>query len=397
MSIAFLQNGNVSAHRTTPPLCVLKWGGLGSVLTTRPFLQALRDHFGKERTIIYITSAFNAELVERMNLVDRIVVLEPNGFPILQTLLLGRALRIERTGMFFDLQIHTHRRLGRILARLSGAPRRFSFFRARETAPCDGYEVFANPFAPVDQLYLEMARLAGAKHPPSEPHHALLISRADEDKAHALLHGWLGAYDRLLIVNPNASKTAYVRRWPLTSYAETISVLLGQTPRLRVALIGSSSERDYVGKLHQMVATSGNAVRNFAGMTTLGSLMALITRADCVLSNDSGPLHLALALGARVVGLFGPVHPDHNVHLGLPERKIILYRPVLCSPCVHHVAAPPCGGDNRCMQLIAIEDVVAACGKHLSDTSTIKEYAFPQWQFRFHQSGTTQRVEDMCI
>jgi hypothetical protein len=97
------------------------------------------------------------------------------------------------------------------------------------------------------------------------------------------------------------------------------------------------------------------------------------------------------------VGLFGPVHPDHNAHLGSPERKIILYRPVLCSPCVHHVAVPPCGGDNRCMQLIAIEDVVAACGKHLSDTSTIKEYAFPQWQFRFHQSGTTHRVEEMCI
>ncbi len=386
MSIDFARKRHVSARRAAPPLCVLKWGGLGSVLTTRPFLQALRDRFGNKRQIIYITSASNADLVERMNLADRILILEPNGFPFIRTLRLGRALRREKPAMFFDLQIHTHRGLGRTLARLSGAQRRLSFFRARETIPRDGHGVFANPFAPVEQLYLEMARLVGATHPPSEPHHALLIGRADEDQAHALLHGWLSGRDRLLVVNPNASATAYVRRWPLASYAEAISVLLDHVPRLRVALIGSSSERDYVGKLHQMVATPGNAVRNFAGLTTLGSLMALITRADCVLSNDSGPLHLALALGARVVGLFGPVHPNHNAHLGPPERKIILYHPVLCSPCVHHVAVPPCGGNNLCMQLITPEDVVAACGRYLSDTSTRTDRVSRQWRFLHYES-----------
>ncbi len=390
MSFDFARKRHVSAHRTAPPLCVLKWGGLGSVLTTRPFLQALRDHFGKARQIIYITSAANAGLVERMNLADRVLILEPNGSPLLRTLRLGRALRSEKPAMFFDLQIHTHRGLGRTLARLSGAHRRFGFFRARETIRRNGQGIFANPFAPLDQLYLEMARLAGATHPPSEPRRALWISHADEDKAGALLHGWLSARDRLLIVNPNASATALVRRWPLASYAEAIGVLLAQVPRLRVALIGAASERDYVGKLHQMVAPSGNAVRNFAGLTTLGSLMALITRADCVLSNDSGPLHLALALGARVVGLFGPVHPDHNAHLGPPARKIILYHPVLCSPCVHHVAVPPCGGNNLCMQLIAPEDVVAACRRHLSDISATPGRTFRQWHSLRDQPGSAQ-------
>ncbi len=349
-------------HDSSPQtICILKWGGLGSVLMTQPFLQALRKSFGGRCRIIYITSAANACLVERMNLVDRILTLEPNCSSFIKILRVGCELRREKAAIFFDLQIHTHRRLGRRLAKLSGARHRFSFFRMRESIPRYGHGIYANPFAPVDQLYLEMACLAGATKLPSKLGNLLWISRADQDKADALLHGWLCRHDRLLVVNPNASATAYVRRWPLPCFAEVINTLLNQVPRLRVALIGSLSEHHYVAKLYDMLALSGDAVKNFAGLTSLGSLMALLARADCVLSNDSGPLHLALALGTKAVGLLGPTHPDHNAHLWPPERKIILYHPVLCSPCVHHVAVPPCGGNNRCMQLITPEEVVAAC------------------------------------
>lgn len=381
LRLCSVQNSLAVGRDALPSICVLKWGGLGSVLTTRPFLQALRDRFAGLHRIIYITTASNAPLVERLGLVDQIFTLEPRGFRIIPALRLTRRLRQAQTSIFFDLQIHTHRRLAQTVARLSGASRRFGFFRPRESIPPHCHGVYANPFAPVDQLYLEMARLAGA--PPPRPKHIrpLGISLGDEEKARALLHGWLTPQERLLVVNPNASATALVRRWPIPRYAATLAALLREMPRLKIALIGSDRERAYVETLRAMLPSEKTRVKNVAGLTSLGSLMALIARADCVLSNDSGPLHLALALDVPTVGLFGPVHPDHNARLGRPERKIILYHPVLCSPCVHHVAKPPCGGNNHCMRMISPEEVADACRVLLSNPPHGSRDALPEWRF----------------
>ena len=370
---------NLVAREFAPSLCVLKWGGLGSVLTTRPFLRALRERFGRSRQIIFITSVTNASLVERVGLVDEICPLDPRRFPAAATIALARRLRRKAPAAFFDLQIHTHRRLAAMISCLSGASRRFTFFRPRERPSPACHAVFANPFAPLDELYLEMARQAGATPTSRDAWRRLAISQKDHDRATALLHGWLRAGDRLLIVNPNASATAYVRRWPLAHYAKTIGILLRDLPRLKIALIGAAEEAEYVADLRRLLPSGEARVKDFAGLTSLGSLMALLSRADCLLSNDSGPLHLALALETPVVGLFGPVHPDHNARLGRPERKIILYQPVLCSPCVHYATAPPCGGNNLCMQSIEPENAAAACGALLSQSRPLPTSIPQKW------------------
>jgi ADP-heptose:LPS heptosyltransferase len=384
------ENGKIPDSASLPTIYVLKWGGLGSALATWPFLQALRQKFSPPHRIIYITSASNAPLIERMGLVDQILVLEPRGFLTLSTLRLVRQLRRASPALFFDLQIHTHRRLAARIARRSKARQHFAFFRPREHPVGDGYRIYANPFAPVDQLYLEMARLAGAEPVRQQPWRRLAVNQRDDNFAAALLHGWVSARDHLLIVNPNASATAYVRRWPLSHYAEAIRILLKDMPRLKIALIGAAAEAGYVAGLRRLLPADERRVKNLAGLTSLGSLMALLSRADCLLSNDSGPLHLAIALGVPVVGLFGPVHPDHNARLGRTERKIVLYQPVLCSPCVHYVAAPPCGGDNLCMKMIAPANAAAACRVLIDAAPSSSRPVAQEWLF----SSRTQDAEE---
>jgi ADP-heptose:LPS heptosyltransferase len=316
-----------------------------------------------------------------MGLVDQILVFNPKTFAVIAMLRLAKRLRGARPSVFFDLQIHTHRRLARRIAWLSGASRRFGFFRPREALPRSYHGIYANPFAPVDQLYREMAQPFGSATAEPLFNHSLAISGADDSRAAALLHGWRHSGERLLIVNPNASETAYVRRWPIAHYSQAIAALLRAVPGLKVALIGSDTEADYVQSLAATLPTHGKRVRNFAGLTSLGSLMALLVRADCLLSNDSGPLHLALALEVPVVGLFGPVHPNHNAQLGHKKRKIILYKPMLCSPCVHYASPPPCGGDNRCMTSIAPQHAVDACLSFLSDRHPRERDSLSEWHF----------------
>src|SRR5207253_203176 len=94
-------------------------------------------------------------------------------------------------------------------------------------------------------------------------------------------------------------------------------------------------------------------VFNTAGQLSLGEALALIEAAACVLTNDTGPMHMAFALERPTVCLFGPVDP---LHYGITRPDIrILYAPVPCSPCVHEIDEPPCRGNNVCMQRLMPE------------------------------------------
>lgn len=351
-------------------------------------LEALRAAFGRTHRIIYVTSSVNAPLVGRMGLTDRVLVLDPEGCTAASLFRIRCKLRQAGVKVFLDLQIHTHRRLASIVARLSGAHERLSFFRPRERPDSAGSAIYANPFAPLDRLYLAMAHRLGASLPVGHRQtNSLEIGPADHAEAQALLQDWLPDAAKLLIINPNASPSAYVRRWPLSGHAETCLKLLQRIPTLRVLLIGSGSEAAYVAELARLLASAGNRVKNIAGLTTLGALLALLQRADCLLSVDSGPLHLGVALDVPVVGLFGPVHPDHNARLGQSIHKIILYQPMLCSPCVHQVETPPCQGDNVCMRSISPDNVANACHSLIVAEPAASRQIEQEWPFSPHESN----------
>ena len=77
-----------------------------------------------------------------------------------------------------------------------------------------------------------------------------------------------------------------------------------------------------------------------------------------MLTNDTGPMHLAVGLGRPTVCLFGPVKPEHYGHHA--DDVVTLYSPVFCSPCVHEIDEPPCNGNNVCMRQLSPDLVVGA-------------------------------------
>jgi hypothetical protein len=102
-------------------------------------------------------------------------------------------------------------------------------------------------------------------------------------------------------------------------------------------------------------------VADTSGRLTLGELLALLSQAACVVTNDTGPMHMAIALRRPTVCLFGPCSPDHY---GVEQPGVeILYHRVFCSPCVHEVDQPPCAGDNVCMQRIGAGEALGAVSR----------------------------------
>lgn len=149
------------------------------------------------------------------------------------------------------------------------------------------------------------------------------------------------------------------KRWPPGHFAE-----LGRRLDAPVVLLGSAKEFD----LCQEIAAPVNAGRpgkcqNLAGKTSLADALNLIAAAQCMVSNDSGLMHVAAAMGVRQVALFGSSSPLHTPPLN--DRATVLwlkndptYRPALdCAPCFERICPL---GHTRCLTDIKVATVLAS-------------------------------------
>ncbi|MGA8139752.1 MAG: glycosyltransferase family 9 protein, partial [Desulfobaccales bacterium] len=124
---------------------------------------------------------------------------------------------------------------------------------------------------------------------------------------------------------------------------------------LRVAITGSAADGGLAAEiLHKL---EGPAL-NLAGRTSLAELAALLRQASLVVTPDTGAMHLAAALGTRVVALFGPTAPWRTGPYG--DGHAVLRLGLDCSPCFKRRCPAP-----RCLTDLAPETVLAACEKIL--------------------------------
>lgn len=151
-------------------------------------------------------------------------------------------------------------------------------------------------------------------------------------------------------LNVNASLLAVERRWPRDRFVHVANHLL-HVYDLDLVLIGSGPERDYVESVEREVGFP-KRVWNFCGGLDIPGLAFLLSRARLLISNDSGPIHLAAALDVPLVGFYGPETP---LRYGpLSQRKLVFYRNLWCSPCMHAENAKTvrCVNSLSCMRSI---------------------------------------------
>lgn len=226
----------------------------------------------------------------------------------------------------------------------------------------------ANPAHPVrhqinDYLYLSAA--LGADPTPVAPR--LQVSSQEVESAASLVqqlstaahlasgepHLWIGLY----------ASAAYgpAKRWPLERFSEVIRQISTRIPGCSWLCLGTQSDWE----LNEQLAKSANGrVLNLAGRTSLRQLMAVSKCCRLVLTNDSGPMHLAAAVGTPVVVPFGSTSPELTGP-GEPGdgRHSILRSHVPCAPCFRRT----CPIDLRCMTGIRAEQVVAAVVRTLGE------------------------------
>jgi ADP-heptose:LPS heptosyltransferase len=341
-------------------IIVAKLIGMGSILQATPLLKALKHQY-PEATITFVTLRSNRDLMNRLSCVDEVLLLDDRSiFSMASTTLRTIATLIQRRAdLYFDLEVYSA--FASLLALFAVTRNRIGFYRHSVAFKNGIYThlVFFNTRIPVRRLYLQLGRVMGVPKGRSEITGPLRVdddARSNVQRTLSKFSGWQ-SQEPYIVVNPNASDLLLERRWPADSFVETLERLVHAGHQ--IVLIGIKGELPYVQSLFDRLSPDAQRrVINTAGCLALGELLALLEGAACVLTNDTGPMHMAIALARPTVCLFGPANPEHyGQDLDFVE---IFYFPVFCSPCLYEADEPPCHGDNVCMQMIRPEPVVEA-------------------------------------
>lgn len=343
--------------RPLPPtarVLVVRLGAIGDVANAVVFATALRERYPGVH-IGWAVHGLAAPLLRGHPAVDRVHLWDRKGGLAAFRSLVGEVRR-ER----YDLAVDLQRILkSALLARLSGAPRVLGFDRrrAKEGSAWLTTERIppADPSRHMVSQYLEFAAALDAV--PREVRHDLPVDGAAEAWAEARVQALGGAP---ILINVGASKPA--NRWIPERFGALAKGLAAE-PGGPVALVGGPDDR---ASAERAAALAGKAVHDLAGETTLPELVSLCRRARLFVGCDTGPMHLAAAVGRPVVALFGPADPRRTGPWSPPGSGHVVLREL-----------PPCAPCNRktcnqvrhaCMEDLTVERVLAAARERLAST-----------------------------
>ena len=344
-------------ERNFERIAIAKYKGMGSILQATPMLNALRVKY-PDAKITFISTKSNKAFLDSLTMIDEYILLDDSsflklliGFPKLIFTLLRQRFQV-----FIDLEIYSH--FSSLITTLSAAQNRFGYYLQSGKYRHGTYThlVYFNPKASMSQVYLQMARLLHCENiNPALYDYKDLSVASDLSKIQS----------PYIVINPNASDLRLERRWPANSFIELANQLSKSHPSHNLIFVGAPSEEKYTTEICEQI--SNQKLTNLAGKTSLDELIHIIKEADFMISNDTGPLHIAFACRTPAIGLFGPISPRQ---FDIPSESIALYKDVYCSPCVHEFDVPPCHGNNVCMQHITVNEVLEGI-KSLSDDTRI--------------------------
>jgi lipopolysaccharide heptosyltransferase I len=322
----------------------IKPSSLGDIVHAMPTLSLLRRTFPSARFTWLVKREWSG-LVERIEGVDQVW---PVNSGVTGWLSEVPALRSKHFDLAVDLQgLFRSAAMGW----LSSARERIGFANSREGSPwfyTKPVSVPAGELHAVDR-YLLIARALGAA-PVDRPEFMFRIPASDHDEVDRLLERH-GVKSRNGWAAINVSTRWSTKRWPAASFAAVADRL--QTQGLGpVVFIGSPNER---ADVEAVMASMCTPAVNLAGTTPVGLLTALLGTARVLLTNDSGPMHIAAAVGTPVVALFGPTSARRTGPYG--SHHAVLTHKIPCSPCFSRTCRHT--EHMACLTQITPDEVVA--------------------------------------
>jgi heptosyltransferase-2 len=303
---------------------------VGDAVMSLPALRAIRERFPTARISI-LAKPWVADLYGRESFIDEIILY--SGQSPWRT---GHKLRPRR----FDCAILLQNAFEAAwIAWLARIPTRIGYKRdGRQLLLTRAVDIPKRGEIPRHEhfYYLELLRRAG------------LIDALPADETIRLRRSAAGNGKRIIGISPGAAYGT-AKRWLPERFAQSAGTL-ANVRGASIAIFGTKGERDLCEEVAQLL--NGHHVTNYAGQTTLAQFIDLASGCELFLTNDSGSMHIASALGVPTVAIFGATDDTTTGPTGLNAR--VVRQPVDCSPCLLR----ECPIDHRCMTGVSADRVV---------------------------------------
>jgi ADP-heptose:LPS heptosyltransferase len=343
--IIFKPRHNLQENFKTIVVC--KYKGMGSIVQSSVLLQNLRMQYPSAK-IVFVSTSANKALLDLYPFLDTQILLDDSGIGKLIKSFPSFWYKIAklRPDIFYDLEIYSN--FSSLMVGLSFAKNRVGFYLRSSHFKHGIYshQLFFNTTAPIHQAYMQMFRLTGN----NSKCNSLYGFDSIKNDFDAILQKYKVSKSSYILINPNASDLRIERRWPLENFKNLMQKILLHYPEYDIVIIGSKGEMQYAD---QLIDEANPKIKSVAGKTSLKELISLIASSKVMVTNDTGPMHLAFSTQTRTLALFGPSKPEQFDYF-IKGKSI--YKQVYCSPCVHEFQIPPCKGENVCMQKILVEE-----------------------------------------
>ena len=359
MALGRKLSGGVGPDRAPSSVLIVRLDLMGDVVNGLSTAAAARRRW-PHAYIAFVAPPRWCPIVARCSAVDELIAFDPaslthwpRAFNLAAWLDALRTLRRVRQRRF-DLAVSVYGPIAGMLVALSAARQRVGY---RSEAPPLSFD-----------RGLTGRRINGGAHEAVLA--TRLIHEADPmwqpvDRTGGLPSpaGIRGAARPLIVAHAGASHGA-AKRWPENHWLEALDRLRARTNGA-IAVVGTDDDRPFGRRASDAV----NGAIDLVGQTTLDELIGVLRAADLVISTDSGPAHLARALGTKVLALHGPT--DVEVHGPGDPRSQAVRVDIPCGPCYDFRGPARCAyGDVLCMRWLAPTRVVDAAIRLLGVTAT---------------------------
>ncbi len=334
----------------------IRFGGMGDILLATPSLRAVARTFPGIEIDFVVGGGMTAAL-DGHPLVRRVLTFDKRGVDSRLDHFLPFLFQLSRER--YDLVVNLHPSAkSYLMAWASGAKTRLTFVKDMTVRPDTGRITHA-----VDDFYKELLPL-GVGPLLDRSLDFVVPAAARAGAARILEDVGIRQSDKLLVINPAASRP--LNRWPLERFREVAAFWAAQ-PGVAVAVTGAPASFKTVMdgldevSLAREVAAGEARIHNLAGRLSVKEFGAVLERADCLLTCDTGPMHIGAALSTPLVVLSGAADPDRTGPL-TANSTVLIDRTLPCVPCRDRICAR---GDVKCMDNLSTDAVVEAVAARL--------------------------------
>lgn len=322
---------------------------MGDVVLSTPVLKALRDAYPKGRITFMVRPAVK-EIAEGNPYVDEVITYD-KSMGLFGNIGFIMTLRNKK----FDLAIVLHPTIRtNWIVFLSGIPKRLGFDRKRKMGVLLTDRVPDNKHLGLKHeidYTLDILRYVGVSAKDRKLY--VPVSRDARTKvAGAFTEGGISGGDTVVTINPGASCPS--KRWPAERFAKAADELI-KGRGVKVVIIAGEADK----RIGEKVASLMKEKRlDLSGKTTVGDAAAVLERSKLFISNDSGPVHVACALGIPVVAIFGRKDRGLSPRRWGPSNKgdVVIHKDAGCLECLAH----NCVVGFKCLDAITVDEVVSA-------------------------------------